>query len=229
MVLSLIEVFISNFGQSLKCLAKYKKVLMIMQSIEYILLIARLLDSMSLGHLFPLKFLLLLSGDIHLNLGPQNENQFKFFHWNLNSICARSAIKIPLIEAYNSVHYFDMITISESMLDQSISDDSIFIEGFSREIYCSDHPSNSKTGGVCAYFREGLPIKRRSDLELLQELIFTELTLSRKKIFLITLYRCPSQTSEQYEDFIDRLQVMIFFISFHFISHIYGGWPFSNN
>ena len=98
MVLSLIEVFISNFGQSLKCLAKYKMGLMIMQSIEYILLIARLLDSMSLGHLFPLNFLLLLSGDIHLNPGPQNENQFKFFHWNLNSICARSAIKIPLIE-----------------------------------------------------------------------------------------------------------------------------------
>ena len=137
------------------------------------------------------------------------DNVEEMGHWNLNSICARSAIKIPLIEAYNSVHYFDIITISESMLDQSISDDSIFIEGFSREIYRSDHPSNSKTGGVCVYFREGLPIKRRSDLELLQELIVTELTLSRKKIFLITLYRSPSQTSEQYENVIDRLQVMI--------------------
>ena len=91
------------------------------------------------------------------------------------------------------------------MLDQSISNDDIFIEGFSRDIYRSDHPSNSKTGGVL----RGIPIKRRPDLELLQELIVTELTISRKKNFLITLYHSPSQTSEQYENFVDRLQVMI--------------------
>ena len=206
---SLLEVFKSNFGQVSNCHTNYKKVLMIIQSIEYILLITTFLDSMFLGHVFPLNFLLLLSGDIHLNPGPHTENQFKFFHWNLNSICARGAIKIPLIEAYNSVHHFDVITISESMLDQTISDNDIFIEGFSREIYRSDHPSNSKTGGACVYFREGLPIKQRPDLELLQELIVTELTISSKKIFLITLYRSPSQTSEQYENFVDRLQLII--------------------
>ena len=206
---SLIEVLKSNFGQVSKSPVNYKKVLMIMQSIEYIFLITRLFDSMFLGHSFPLNFLLLLSGDIHLDPGPQTESQFKFFHWNLNSICARGAIEIPLIEAYNSVHHFDVITISESMLDQSISNDDIFIEGFSREIYHSDHPSNSKTGGVCMFFKEGLPIKRRPDLELLQELIVTELTISSKKIFLITLYRSSNQTSELYENFFDRLQVMI--------------------
>lgn len=83
------------------------------------------------------------------------------------------------------------------MLDQTISDDDIFIEGFSREMYFSDHPTNSKTGRVCVYFRERLPIKRRPDLELLQELIVTELTISSKKLFLIILYRSPNQTSEQ--------------------------------
>ena len=95
------------------------------------------------------------------------------------------------------------------MLDQSISDDDIFIEGFSREIYRSDHPSNSKTGGVCMFFREGLPIKRWRDLELLQELIVIELTISSKKMFLITLYRSPSlyqfllhpRTGEQFGTF----------------------------
>ena len=95
------------------------------------------------------------------------------------------------------------------MLDQSISNDAISIEGFSREIYRSDRPSNSKTGGVFMFFREGLPIKRRPDLELLQELSVTELIISRQKNFLINLYCSPSQTSEQYENFVDRLQVMI--------------------
>ena len=95
------------------------------------------------------------------------------------------------------------------MLDQSISNDDIFIEGFSREIYRSDHLSNSKTGGVCVYFREGLPIKRRPKLELLQELIVTKFNISSKKVLLITLYRSPGQTNEQYENFVDRLQIMI--------------------
>ena len=109
---SLIEFLKSNFGQSSKSPVNYEKVFMIMQSIKYILFITRFFDSMFLGHLFPLNFLLLLSGDIHLNPGPQTESQLKFFHWNLNSICARGAIKIPLIDAYNSVHHFDVITIS---------------------------------------------------------------------------------------------------------------------
>ena len=51
---SLIEVLKSNFGQFSKRPVNYEKVLMIMQSIEYILLITRFFDSMFLGHLFPL-------------------------------------------------------------------------------------------------------------------------------------------------------------------------------
>ena len=192
---------------SIKCSMNY--IITIMPIILLMLLTTQFPPYMFLGYLFSLAFLLLLSGGIHSNPGPKSESQFKFFHWNLNSICARGSVKIPLIEAYNSVHHFDVFTISESMLDQSIRDDDIFIEGFIREIYRSDHPSNSKTGGVCLYFREGLPIKRRPDLELLQELIVTELTICRKKVFLITLYRSPSQTSEQYEIFIDKLQVLL--------------------
>ena len=46
------------------------------------------------------------------------------------------------------------------MLDALISDEDIHIEGFSKEVYRGDHPSNTKTGGLCLYFREGLAIKR---------------------------------------------------------------------
>lgn len=61
----------------------------------------------------------------------------------------------------------------------------------------------------CVYSREGFPIKRWRGLELLQELIVTESAISIQKILLITLHRSPSQASEQYENFIDKLQVMI--------------------
>ena len=118
---------------------------------------------------------------IETNLDPRAGKIFSFFHWNLNSICARESIKIPLIETYTSVHHFDVIAISETMLDASISMDDIFVEGFSREIYRSDHPNNIKAGGVCLYFKEGLANSRRVDLELLQEMVVTEIDIARKK------------------------------------------------
>ena len=67
-----------------------------------------------------------------------------FFHWNLNSICSRGSIKLPLIEAYNASHRFDIMAFSESMLDESINDSDLFIEGFNREFFRSDHPSITK-------------------------------------------------------------------------------------
>ena len=76
-------------------------------------------------------------------------------------------------------------------------------------IFRSDHPSNSKIGGACAYFRQGLPIKRRSDLEELQGLIVTEIVISRKKLFFVTLYRGSNQSNVQFEDLVDKLQGMV--------------------
>ena len=179
------------------------------QRLAHFVFIVTLLDCVSFVDVFSLNFLLFFAGDIETNPGPHRDNSLKFFHWNLNSICARGNIKISLIEAYNSVHRFDVIALSESMLNSSVNNEDIFIEGFSKEVYRSDHPSNSRKGGVCLYFREALPIKRRVDLELLQEVIVAEITIARKKIFFITLYRSPSQNSEQFEEFVTNLQTTI--------------------
>ncbi len=194
---------------ALKTMYYRKKLLVVLQNVLYTVIICRFLESINLGDRFPWDFLLLLSGDIETNPGPQINKCLKFFHWNLNSICARGNVKIPLIEAYDSIYKNDIIAISESMLDSTIGNEEICIEGYSKEIYRNDHPSNTKTGGVCLYFREGLPIKRRTDLELLQEMIVAEITFARKKIFFITVYRSPSQTSDQFEEFINQLQATL--------------------
>ena len=103
--------------------------------------------------LFPLD-ILLLAGDIELNPGPQTENSVRFFHWNLNGICARNGVKIPLIEAYNSLYKYDVITVSQSMLDSKVRDEEISIEGFSKEVFRNDHPSDSKSGvSACIFER----------------------------------------------------------------------------
>ena len=166
--------FIKTNGATLVTCPKIsKQCIIFLQHVVYALLISSYLGIFIAGENFPTKLTMLLAGDIETNPGPATASCLKFCHWNLNSICARGGIKTSLIEAYNSIHHFDVIAISESMLDRTISNDEIFIEGFSREIFRSDHLSNSKVGGACVYFREGLPIKRRGDLEELQESIVT--------------------------------------------------------
>ena len=61
----------------------------------------------------------------------------------------------------------------------------------------------------CLYIRDGLPIKRRTDLELLPEIIITEIKIARKSVLFGTIYLNPSQNSEQFETFIDSLQQKI--------------------
>ena len=155
----------------------------VLKHVLYVLLLSRYLGIIYFGIDVLVDDILLRCGDIELNPGPNIDKCLKFFHWNLNSICARGSIKIPLIEAYNALHRFDIMAFSESMLDKSVNDSDIFIEGFNREIFRSDHPSNTKFGGVCIYVREGLPAKRRTDLELLQETVVVEITVARKKGF----------------------------------------------
>ena len=113
-------------------------------------------------------------------------------------LCKRKS-KISLTEAYNSLHHYNIIALSQTMLDSTISSEYIYIEGFSREIYCSDHSSNSKIGEVCLYFRNELVIKQRRDIELTREPIVCEINVSCKKIIFITVYRSPCQNSEQFD------------------------------
>ena len=72
--------------------------------------------------------MLILFGNVHENPGP-TDCDLKFFHWNLDSISARENTKISLIEAYNSVFSYDLIAISDTRLDPSISNEDIQIRG----------------------------------------------------------------------------------------------------
>ena len=127
-----------------------------------------------------------LAGDIHPNPGPvKNVKNLSFCHWNLNGINAKEGIKIPLIEAYNSVMHFDLLTLSETFLDTSFKEETLFIQGFSKEIWRSDHLRDTKQGGVCLYFKEDVPIKRRTDLEIMEGKIVAEISIKRKKIIFV--------------------------------------------
>ena len=131
--------------------------------------------------------LLLCSGYIHPNPGIVKRT-LNFCHWNLNPVLAHNKIKISLSEAYDTVYHNDTIALTETQLNQGISYDEILINGFSGKPFRKDDPSGGRYRGICVYryYKENLPIKRRSDLEmLLADGIVTEIVLGRKKFSLL--------------------------------------------
>ena len=60
-------------------------------------------------------------------------------------------MKTPLIETCDALYKYDIITISETMLDSTVNNNEIPIVCFSEEIYRSEHLSNTNMGGVCFF------------------------------------------------------------------------------
>ena len=112
-----------------------------------------------------IRLALIIYGDIEVNPGPASmrDQNRSMYHWNLNGIAANNCIKISLLEAYNAMHNFDIICISEIFLDSDYSNDGQMLSLQGYAMIRSDHPSNTKRGGVCLYYKEHLAIckKRR--------------------------------------------------------------------
>ena len=67
--------------------------------------------------------LILQHGDIETNPGPRGKHSqyFSFCHWNLNSLPPQNYAKVSLLQAFNALHKFDLICLSKTYLDSSIS------------------------------------------------------------------------------------------------------------
>ena len=95
------------------------------------------------------------SGDIEKKPGPKTKScqSFSTYHWNLNSLSAQNFSKILLLQAYNAVHNYDIICLSETYLNCSIpyDDDNLEIPGYN--LIRAYHPSKHKRGRVCIYYK----------------------------------------------------------------------------
>ena len=94
--------------------------------------------------------------------------------WSLHYIllAAHDFLKVYLIEAFITTHNFDIICLSETFLDFTVSqhDEGIMINGYS----------------LCLNFKEHLPLIRRS-LRILQECLVTEIIVDKEKFFHMPL------------------------------------------
>ena len=127
---------------------------------------------------------------------------------NLNSILAHDYSKLFLLKAYISVHKFDIICLSETYLDSTVplDDVNLVISGYN--LIRSDHPSNTKRGGVCLYYKNYLPL-RVLNISYLKECLNFELKIGDKSCNFIALYRSPSQSQDDFETFSDNFEMTL--------------------
>ena len=140
--------------------------------------------------------LLLLSNDIEVNPGPDSgpglsyhKNFFTFMNWNLNSLSKDNFQRVQAIEAHNTLFNYDLISICETSLNDSIEIPDPLLNNYT--FIPANHPDNVAHGGVGLFYKNTLPIKHREDLSF-DESIVVELKFGRKKIFFTVLYRTPS-------------------------------------
>ena len=121
----------------------------------------------------------MLCGDVELNpeLNKKRNSWFNFSicHWNLNCLTRHNFEKVNLLEAYNTVSKFDIISLSESFLDSLIPTESNNLKINGYKMVRVDHPNNVKRGGACAYVRESLPVRNFSNSYLSEFLLYTDL------------------------------------------------------
>ena len=104
--------------------------------------------------------------------------------WNVNSIAKDEFQRVRLIEAHNSIFNYDLISICESNLNDSIKLPDILLNDHT--LVHSKNPTNTRHGGVGLFYKNSLPIKIRNDL-FFDESIVIELNFGRKTFFFAVL------------------------------------------
>ena len=107
--------------------------------------------------------LIILSSDVSRNPGPPFRNSvFNFMSWNVNSTAKDDFQRVHLIEAHNSIFNYDLISICETSLNDSIRLPDILHNDYT--FVHSNNPTNNRHAGVGLFYKKSLPIKIRNDL-----------------------------------------------------------------
>ena len=72
----------------------------------------------------------------------------------------------------------------------------------------ADHPSNTKRGGVCIYYRNFLPLKL-INIHYLNECITFEIKLGDKICNFVSWYRSQNQSEDDFENFCNNFKLIL--------------------
>ena len=112
-------------------------------------------------------------------------------HLNINSLRYKfDEIKPLLIDKI-----VDILFISESKLDESFRDQLLQVDGYRLE----QRDRNEFGGGIVAFVRSDISIRRRKELEMAQtESVLLEVKINDSKWAILCVYRPPSQSNETF-------------------------------
>ena len=122
----------------------------------------------------------------------------------MNTILQKSVLLKSLI----SLNNFDFICLSKSYLDSTTSSDdkNLCLDGY--KLIRTGHPKNIKQDGSCICYSETLPVKI-IQLNYLLECLVCEINYDNNKIFIVTLYRSPSQSTDEFDKFLRGFEDVI--------------------
>ena len=117
--------------------------------------------------------------------------------------CQNLLARIPLIE---TLYNFDIFRICASSLTGNTSNNDIFICNYSPQPFRSDNPALLRNEGGCFYCKKKRPIKKLTDLEILDKTIVAEIKIKQKKFFFVPSYRHPNQTLDEVNLYMQNLE-----------------------
>ena len=156
---------------------------------------------------------MLQHGDIETNPGPTKEKikNLSCCHWNVNSLIAHN-FKISHLEAYNAIHQHGFICISETFFDSSVTEGDKNIELNGYNLIRADHPSNTKRGGVCIFYKETLALHIVNSLNF-NECIVCEVSIQNSKGYIVVIDRSASQNTIEFESFLSNCEKLLNYIT----------------
>ncbi|KAF1394512.1 hypothetical protein PFLUV_G00001090 [Perca fluviatilis] len=156
----------------------------------------------SLKHKFFIVLLLLMSGNVQPNPGPDTPISFNtpadfkersglgFFHLNVRSLVP----KMDMLRIWAHSTDADVFVLSETWLSNSVSDKVINISGYN--VFRSDRPNRG--GGVAIYIKNQYQVNVLLSKSIVKQFEFLSLDLEVSKSLNITVvgcYRTPSAVS----------------------------------
>ena len=82
--------------------------------------------------------------------------------WNVNSLPKDNYQRVRLIEAHNSIFNYDLISISESSLHDSVELPETRLNDYT--FVPANHPTNTRRGGEGLFFENSPPVIIRNDV-----------------------------------------------------------------
>ena len=112
------------------------------------------------------------------------------------------------MKACNSVYKYNFPYASETFLNSSFesNDKDLMIEGYN--LIRNDHPSNTKRGGACIYYKGSLAV-RIVNTTSLTECLVCEVIIQNKKGYVAAVYRSPGQSTSEFESILFGLEELL--------------------